>query len=291
MTNDQQNLFPIETVTCERARTHLVIVPKNGCTSLLWAIADLEGYSPSGADVSRRADFKSPEMIIHDYTRYRPSSLATRPAAEALSLWNDPSYRRVMLVRDPVQRLYAAWESKILIRSEPRDIFLNAAPPVRDAGGINITASFRRFVATLPGSPILEDGHFATQTSIFNALPAGEIELIDVAEIPAVVASLEERSGTRLTVRRANEGLGIRAAELLDEPTIAIIDDLYGSDFELTRTPRPAPASGDPVRLDCSESALLDRITQTSRRIEQIDCSWRHASQRFRRAGDFIRRR
>ena len=183
MTSSDVRPFPPTVIMCKRARMLLVIVEMNGSTCPLWAIADLEGYSPTGIDVSRRADFESPEMILHKKGRYEPPYLETRLVAEAVALRNNPSCRREMLARDPVRRLSPAWESKILTPYTPRDIFLNAAPLVKSADGIDISTSFRSFVAILPGTHILNNGRFATHASKFNALPPGELDLPDVAEI------------------------------------------------------------------------------------------------------------
>ena len=95
----------------------------------------------------------------------------------------EDGWLRFTIVRDPVRRLWSAWQSKLLLR-EPRfvDTFGDQPwfprLPERPA---EIREDFRRFVAAIP-TGTAEDVHWAVQRDLAAQLPlthVGRLERFD----------------------------------------------------------------------------------------------------------------
>jgi hypothetical protein len=125
-----------------------VSVPKAACTSLKWLIAELQGEDPERFHRSRSREVGR-AMTIHrrDLWQHTPM-LHQLPDEKLEAISPDEGWFIFAVVRHPSARLWAAWQSKFLLR-EPRwiDEFADAPwlPRVPRSTG-DVTEDFRRFV-------------------------------------------------------------------------------------------------------------------------------------------------
>ena len=201
-----------------------VPVTKAGSSSLLRVLAQAEGH-----DVTQY--LTAPESV-HDRRTYPLPLLGSLDPALQAEILTSPEWLRLTVARDPFKRLYSTWEDKILIGREGWEAF--APPPlVMHRGGIDIGASFRRFVADLGERPALwmSDPHFARQVTLAHPEVIPYSDTVSTTELNALIAHLADRSGRALTSLRANEGLGLDSERFVDDEAAATIIELYRDDF------------------------------------------------------------
>jgi hypothetical protein len=94
-------------------------MPKAGCTSLLWLLADLAGI-PAETFAQSALPEVSPALTVHDMSLWGEGfRLSDYADAERERILTDDGWFRFTLVRHPAPRLWSAWQSKLLLR-EPR---------------------------------------------------------------------------------------------------------------------------------------------------------------------------
>ena len=187
-----------QTVVLPEHRLLFLPVPKAGCTSVLWRLADVAGITPGEFERSTLPEV-SPAMTVHDMSVWRPEHrLAHYEGGERDRVLEEPGWLRFTLVRHPATRLWSAWQSKLLLR-EPRFVeAFGAAPwfprvPERPA---DVVEDFRRFVAALAGGDA-DDVHWAVQAELVDQLPlthVGKVERIDetLTLLPGRAAAVRE---------------------------------------------------------------------------------------------------
>ncbi|WP_036555411.1 sulfotransferase family 2 domain-containing protein [Nocardioides insulae] len=157
-------------VVIDELRIAFLPIPKSGCTSLLWTLADLAGLAPERFGSSRQAEV-TPQMAIHDMTRWEPRHRwQERSAAQRHRILSDPGWLRLSVVRDPAPRLWSGWQSKLLL-AEPRFVDrFGSEPwfPDRVDTPEALRTSFHAFVRALDVDPELapHDAHWGPQTGL-----------------------------------------------------------------------------------------------------------------------------
>src|SRR5919108_1302548 len=131
----------------ERYKLLYIATPKVTCTSLKWWFADLEGYSEVLAERTDSSE-SDPDLIIHDsFHKVAPSVTGLPPEALAGPLASE-AYFRFAVVRNPYERIFSAWQSKILLReaiqAEPYLKFDFFWMPVRDQS--DLARAFESFL-------------------------------------------------------------------------------------------------------------------------------------------------
>ena len=201
-----------------------VPVTKAGSSSLLRVLAQAEGHDIAGY-------LAAPESV-HDRRSYPLPLLGSLDAALQAEVLTSPEWLRLTVSRDPFKRLYSTWEDKILIGREGWEAF--APPPlVLRRGGIDVGASFRRFVTDLAERPEvwMSDPHFARQVTLTHPEVIPCSDKVSTTDLNALITRLAERSGRALTSSRANEGLGLASNRFIDDETATTIIELYRDDF------------------------------------------------------------
>ena len=222
----------------ERHRILFLPLPKSGCTSLLWMLADL-----SGVDAARFRDSSAAEvshaMTIHDTSRWDAyHRWAEHGADEQERIQADDSWLRLTVVRDPGPRLWSAWQSKLLLK-EPRfverfgdaDWFPHDVFELDDA-----IRAFRSFVRALdvPADEAPHDAHWGTQTGLLDGF---RLNFHGRAEHPdATVRRIDDHlaDGVHLDrcVPRENSAPVPYHRSVYDEETAAIVNRVFADDFE-----------------------------------------------------------
>ena len=128
-------------------------VPKAGCTSVLWLLAEMAGLDAEQFARSPLPEV-SPALTVHDMNVWGAGRrLGDFEGAERDRVLTEDGWLRFSLVRHPGTRLWSAWQSKLLLR-EPRFVEeLGDAPwfPRVPDDPAHVVEDFRRFVAALPG--------------------------------------------------------------------------------------------------------------------------------------------
>lgn len=275
--------------------------PKCGSTSLPFLYAKLEGLDPvllcDAAKVPEVRWALGIHQAKHDFAGSWPS-LPRKMQIRALS---DPTTRHVMFVRDPVERCWASWVTKILIR-EPA--FLPLCGPI---GGLTtrewearvlapggLIREFELFAdALISGSPASQDPHFAPPQSVAARMLPLDTEFLPLSMINPVGRQMAQAVGLDAEPPRLNDS-GIpfpRAA--LSERILSALERYYAEDramFGAAVEPRPSAPVESPV-LSSHEADILRRDIQTAQRLSVwVDAHWGLRRQVLTLAGDLSAR-
>jgi hypothetical protein len=268
------------TVVLPELRVLFLPVPKAGCTSVLWLLAELAGLSEEHFARSTLPE-ASPALTVHDMSLWADEH---RLAGDSPALTED-GWLRFTLVRDPAHRLWSAWQSKLLLR-EPR--FVEAfgdAPwfprvPERPA---DLVEDFRRFVAALASDGV-EDVHWAVQHDLVAQLPlthVGRVERMDetlaLLRVHVPAALWPARSA------RENRSPLPMPPHAYDDDAAAVLQDRYRADFLHFGYPPPAGVPGDAPEWERRIAPLLPVLRGMIGDHARVGQLHRVAAQRARR--------
>lgn len=164
--------------------------------------------------------------------------LASLSPRDRIAICNDPGIKRIAFVRHPVERLWSAWVSKILV-GEPRyadlrdellgpfgEVILDA-----ETSRMDLATLFGEFIERLPQLDIFEtDIHFMPQSSLLGKAPA-DTAFYESADL---IQRLQQYAPSLLGVhslRRRNETRQLVDGPILTEGTFAPLLSLYEQDF------------------------------------------------------------
>jgi Sulfotransferase family len=222
------------TVVLPQHRVLFLPVPKAGCTTVLWLLAELACLG-----VEDFADSGGPEVsaatTVHDLSRWRPEHrLAQYDGEERERILHEDGWFRFTLVRDPARRLWSAWQSKLLLR-EPRfvEAFGDAPwfPRLPEDPG-HVIEDFRRFVAAV-GDGTAVDVHWAVQHDLAAQLALSHVGRTE--EITATLRLLERHVGrTTWPERPPRENRSPLAlpAHAYDAASEAVVRRHYARDYD-----------------------------------------------------------
>ena len=183
------------TVVLPELRVLFLPVPKAGCTSVLWLLADLAGIPSERFARSSLAEV-TPALTVHDMNRVGAAPARGLRGRRARAR---ADRGRVAAVHDrarPVRRLWSAWQTKLLLR-EPR--FVDAFGdqpwfPRCPSGPPDLLEDFRSFVAALPRAPS------RTSTGPYSTSSLAQLPLTHVGRLERfdeTLALLREHVGDR----------------------------------------------------------------------------------------------
>lgn len=196
-------------VVLEDLKIAFLPMPKSGCTSMLWTLADLAGLGRERFVGSHQHEV-SRALGVHDMRRWQPGHRWLHHSeSRRREILSDDSWLRFTIVRDPVARLWSAWQSKLLLQ-EPRFVERFAGEPWfprRVTSVEDLLAAFRDFVSALDVDPDVapHDAHWGPQTGLLTGFP---VTWTGRAEDPD--ASLK-------TLRRHLEGQGVDPERVVDD--------------------------------------------------------------------------
>jgi hypothetical protein len=266
------------TIVLPEHRVLFLPVPKAGCTSVLWLLAELAGIPAERFARSSLAEV-TPALTVHDMGRWTGHRLADFEGDERERVLREDGWLRFTIVRDPVRRLWSAWETKLLLR-EPR--FVDAFGdqpwfprlPERPA---DLVEDFRRFVAALRDESA-EDVHWAVQHDLVSRLPLTHVGRVE--RFGETLALLREHVSGRWPgdPQRENRTPVPMPSDAYDEAGAEVLRERYAKDLEAYGYEVPVPAP-DPQWADrvAPLLPLLRGMTQQHARIGQLQQQLRRA--------------
>ena len=258
-------------------------VPKAGCTTVLWVLAELAGLTADDFAESGGPEV-SAATTVHDLSHWRPEHrLARYDGEERERILGEDGWFRFTLVREPAKRLWSAWQSKLLLR-EPRFVEDFGAEPwfprlPQDPGAI--VEDFRRFVAAV-GDGTAVDVHWAVQSDLVAQLPLSHVGRLE--EMGETLRLLEEHAGGGAwpaRPRRENRSPLSLPGHAYDEPTAAIVREHYARDFDAYGYSFAPPARGGDWERDVAP--LLPVLGASIDERERLGQLHRVAQRRLRR--------
>lgn len=224
----------------DRWRVVYVVTPKAMCTGLLWALATLQEEPLEATSSSRTAEVTR-TLAVHDPLVWRSTrSLHDLPPGEIAAITADDDWFRFCFSRHPVDRLWSAWQSKLLLREPAYAARFGAAAwfPRFPSDGEAVAEDFARFVDALAADPALltADQHWAPQQHLLR--PA-DFPYTVIGRVEEATATLERlRRHLRAQGRldgvdpgRRNTGLLPRSAVLRDPALLRRIEERYAADM------------------------------------------------------------
>jgi sulfotransferase famil protein len=218
-----------------------VVAPKSGCTSILWALSALQAeganqFWPSLSPEVTRG------LTIHDRSLWqRTRSLSELSDGELEAITADNGWAIIGVTRNPLSRLWSAWQSKLLLR-EPwyAERFTQYPWFPRPPTSIEqVSEDFNRFAVALgPDNPLLtSDPHWLPQSTLLNVSNMtytylGRMETL--ADTFTYIESHLRVQGWNGTLPRLHENSGILplTEELLGPGVMKHVVTIYQSDYE-----------------------------------------------------------
>ena len=235
------------TVVLRDRRVLFLPNPKAGCTSVLWLLASLARIPPAAFEHSAGPE-PSPALTVHDMRRWPPACrFSDLEPDERDAILASPDWMRFTLVRHPGERLWSAWQSKLLLR-EPRFVELfGDAPwfPRIPRQPAEIVEDFRAFVAAV-GRHEAHDVHWSVQSSLLERLPLTHIGRVE--RMADTLERLREHAGEARwpsELPRENSSPLRLPPGGYDRGGLRTLHEVYGPDLDRFGYEPPQPAAAE----------------------------------------------
>jgi hypothetical protein len=222
------------TIVLHDPRILFLPIPKAGCTSILWLLAELAGIPLERFRQSDLAE-PTPALTIHDMSLWPDEfRLGGYEGEERERILAEDGWLRFSLVRDPAPRLWSAWQSKLLLR-EPRFLATFGEEPWfprLPQEPAHLVQDFRRFVAAV-GAEGAQDVHWSVQHDLAEQLPLGHVGRVERMEetLDLLRAHVGDAAWPPEGERENRTPIPM-APEAYDERAAAALHDRYRADFE-----------------------------------------------------------
>jgi hypothetical protein len=247
----------LRTVVFPRLRVLFLPIPKAGCTSILWRLAELDGVPLEPFARSTLAEV-IPALTIHDMSLWPPGKrLIDYEDEERDRVLSEDGWFRFSVVRDPGTRLWSAWQSKLLLREPRFAAEFGESPwfpriPERPA---DLVTDFRRFAVSLADGEI-GDVHWAVQHDLAAQLSlthVGRVERLD--ETLDLLSAHLQRDLRPAGGVRENRSSVPMPPTAYDEAAADAVNKCYSADFEHYEYEPVKPADDG-----ASEAEWRDRV-------------------------------
>lgn len=253
----------------ERQNVMYLDTPKTGCTSIKLALCRMEENFelPVTSDSFETA----PELFVHDRQSMPLKSLMDLPTDVQYEVLFGDRWKRFCVVRNPFDRVFSAWFSKIMLR-EP-EIYgklpgLTFPPKLVELQ--ELYSGFGEFIDYLAQHGTDSDPHWDTQ---YRLLFMGQLHWDVIIKYERLNEELKARgpdlNGLNLVLPKVNES-GLRPDwAKVPERTVENIRKLYALDFkEFGYESQPDAMSNTEERINTV--ALINAIVARNLRLEQV---------------------
>ena len=222
------------TVVLPDLRVLYLPIPKAGCTTVLWLLAELGGVPVHTFDRSAWPGV-SPALLIHDTGNWGEGRfLGDYEGEERERALTEEGWFRFSMVRNPVPRLWSAWQSKLLLR-EPRFLATFGEEPWFPRiphRPSDLIEDFQRFVAAVAAGEAV-DVHWSVQHDLVSQLPLTHVGRLERAADTIQLLREHVRAEVWPEERgRENRTPLSLAPGAYDEEAAEAINEHYRADFE-----------------------------------------------------------
>lgn len=219
-----------------------VSVTKVACSSLSWMIADLAGEDLESFYTAPAAHHTRLMTIHRDRSWWqRTPRLTELPREQLAEISRDNGWLIFAVVRDPWSRLWAGWQSKLLIHHAAYTRHYADEPwfPRIPSKPEDVLEDWYRFVEATPWTthPILKtDPHFMTQIRCVHPRKVNYSRIYDLHQLGDLFADLHAHlkglgRDKELYVPRANESSLPMTPETLTLDVVRRVRKAYRTDF------------------------------------------------------------
>ncbi len=214
-------------IILDRARLFFVPVPKAGCTSVLWSLAEMAGLPVSAfADSEGREVTRA--LAIHDLGRWPPAfRFGQREPEDRDRVLSEDDWLRFTVVRHPFRRLWSAWQSKILLAEPQFTDRYSSQPwfPGELRSGADVIGAWRDFLTALKEDPELlrADVHWAPQVDVLDYKDLSYDHIGHVEQLGETLERVRDHL-------RATAGLDLPEPPRMNESTLPYDDELFDQD-------------------------------------------------------------
>jgi Sulfotransferase family len=298
--HDLTDHFLNRAIVIEPARVLFVPMPKSACSSIMWALAEVAGIPTAQFETSLREQ-PTARMTIHDMSRWSDEfRLTGRSERDLGRILTQEGWLRFTVVRDPIARLWSAWQSKVLAREAQMVWYFGDEEwfPRESFTPMDIVEDYRRFVAELANctkherlpalEPSIANPHWDPQTSLLGDSGLTLLRVSRLSElddtIGVLLKHLVDLGFAEPTMPGVNRSL-LPFAQDLNGPTERVaIWELYRSDFEILGFAPPEEGDeGDLSEWVSRVEELLEPLRAVIERNERIGFFAKEA-QRLQRA-------
>jgi hypothetical protein len=224
-------------------------VPKTAWTSMLWLVAELAGIPEERFYRSLKSEVTN-SLSNHDMKTWgehgrRLTDLSPEDRERAL---NEDGWLRFSVVREPAERLWSAWQSKLLMREPTYVRWFGVAswfPRIPETAD-DVLTDFRTFVGVLAekfAKGEFRDPHWRPQHDLVDSLPINHIGYVD--RLDETVATLREHVGDHPAfahgLRRENRMLLRYHPVVYDAAAATTVREVFAGDVERFGFPPFAP--------------------------------------------------
>ncbi|MBW8305987.1 MAG: sulfotransferase family 2 domain-containing protein [Thiobacillus sp.] len=250
---DKERLFDYlrwNSYRSERYKIIYVATPKVACTSIKWWFANLEGCAQALRE-DKTSSETDPDLIIHDtFHKVAPTVTGLEPDALGEAITSD-AYFKFAVVRNPYQRIFSAWQSKLLLQ-EPLQVgpYLGLDFFNRPIGSMHeVALAFEGFLEHLVEreAPDYWDVHWTPQVTLLRPDLIKYTKLVKIENPQELSSALAKWIGPDFVdpfaSRSANESLIPFLPELITARSAQLIHELYAEDFARFGYDGQTPAS------------------------------------------------
>ncbi|MEM6580393.1 MAG: sulfotransferase family 2 domain-containing protein [Pseudomonadota bacterium] len=268
--SSEQYLYRLEanTFVVEQLNLMYMDTPKAAGTSIKARLADFVGGVAHIEDSYTRETTK--EMFVHDRQRNPLHPVSYYSDAEQAEILFSDSWNRICVVRNPYNRVFSSWFSKVLLR-EPG--YIDHLPgyelPERFSSEQEVYRCFDQFIAYIYENGISSDPHWDMQ---FRLLLENNVPWTHVFKFENLQDQLLEQramfANEDLQLKLLNPSGMLPDWSLVSMSTLENIFSLYETDFQLYGYDKTPSASKGPTQTLLP--TYLNAVIGRNRRLTQM---------------------
>jgi hypothetical protein len=283
------------TVVLPDLRVVFLPVPKAGCTTVLWLLAEMAGIPTDNFAQSPLPEV-SPALTVHDMRFWTGNRLSDYEGPEREEMLTDDGWFRFATVRHPATRVWSAWQSKLLLR-EPRFVEAFGEEPwfprlPTEPDGL--IEDFRRFVKALASGGV-EDVHWSVQHDLVRQLPLTHVGHVEqLGDTLTLLRRHVPADRWPTTPSRQNRAPLPVPAGAYDEEATQVLHERYRADFEEFGYDKAATSDGmeaaeweklvgallPALRESVDKHARIGELHRVARRVQPLEKQLETASVR-----------